>query len=548
MRALRLLLLLLAASPAAAQDLDLYHAGVPASIEDHLQRIAGDGSTYRYESSTTILAGRTITGNVVITSGTLTVEGTVRGEIVAVDADVVFRSGAVVEGDITVVRGFVTGEDVAELHGSVTVYDGDPSLWDRAAWTHDDDEDWDRYGRDEDWGHARFDVRVEGNYNRVEGLPVAFGPDIRTGGSMPTRLEALAIWRTDAGPLTNSRPMGYSVRLEQFLGSRALRVGGRLLSVTTPIETWSVTDLEASLAAGLFHEDQRDYFEREGWSAYARFAPRRSPVDLTVEYREEDHASLAPRDPWTLFNGDRGWREQPLVGEGRIRSIGGVAEFDATRGREFARRGWYLRADVRHALDANLVVPAAGEELAFASDFTTALVDLRRYQRAGRSGILALRAIAGGGIDEAPLPPQFQHALGGAGSLPGYSLFSADCGARSAFVTRGDDDAETPRVFYPSFGCDRFALLQAEFRGGFDFRFDPWNDRDWHVDTGLEWTVFFDAGQGWAYSADGSEIDTGMLYDVGAGIVLGGLGIYGAVPLKGDDRDMRFFVRLGPRF
>jgi hypothetical protein len=39
-----------------------------------------------------------------------------------------------------------------------------------------------------------------------------------------------------------------------------------------------------------------------------------------------------------------------------------------------------------------------------------------------------------------------------------------------------------------------------------------------------------------------------MLYDVGAGVILGGFGIYGAVPLDSRDRGMRFFVRLGPRF
>jgi hypothetical protein len=42
--------------------------------------------------------------------------------------------------------------------------------------------------------------------------------------------------------------------------------------------------------------------------------------------------------------------------------------------------------------------------------------------------------------------------------------------------------------------------------------------------------------------------DTGVLYDAGAGIVLGGLGIYGAVPLNGENRSMNFFVRLGARF
>ena len=64
------------------------------------------------------------------------------------------------------------------------------------------------------------------------------------------------------------------------------------------------------------------------------------------------------------------------------------------------------------------------------------------------------------------------------------------------------------------------------------------------------WIVFFDAARGWAHAGSESRgaTDTRALYDVGAGILLGDLGIYGAVPLTGSDRGMKFFVRLGPRF
>jgi hypothetical protein len=62
--------------------------------------------------------------------------------------------------------------------------------------------------------------------------------------------------------------------------------------------------------------------------------------------------------------------------------------------------------------------------------------------------------------------------------------------------------------------------------------------------------VFFDAARGWVHKE--SELrgaaDTPNLYDVGAGILLGDIGIYAAVPLTGTDRAANFFVRLGPRF
>jgi hypothetical protein len=140
--------------------------------------------------------------------------------------------------------------------------------------------------------------------------------------------------------------------------------------------------------------------------------------------------------------------------------------------------------------------------------------------------------------------------MGGAGAMPGYSTFSIDCGARSISTLRDDN------VFFPYYGCDRAAMFSAEYRGGFDFHFgglNSWDEDDdwnWDLDASPNWIVFFDAARGWAH--DESKLrgaaDTDWLYDVGAGLLLGDFGIYAAVPLTGEDRDMRFFIRLGARF
>ncbi|MEX0893587.1 MAG: polymer-forming cytoskeletal protein [Gemmatimonadota bacterium] len=566
---MRLLICLLAAvlaAPLQAQELDPWRDGLPSATAERIEALLADPATVRFHGNATVPAEQVVDGAVVAEGGVLRVTGTVRGQLVTLGAELVLEPGARVLGDVLVVDGVLRGEEDAEITGSVTVY-GPSDNWTRVRGMHGSADRWDDYdGRLRSRrGDADFRVEVAGNYNRVEGLPVAFGPDIRTGGRLPMRIEALAIWRTDAGPLTNAERMGYLARAEQFLPGGALRLGASLRSTVGPIEAWSVTDVEASLATAVLHEDQRDYFEREGWSAYARLAPRGSPLDAVVEYRDERHGSLAARDPWTLFSGGSAWRLQPLVGEGRIRSLHGTLSLDGVRGWDFGRRGWYAAATLEHVLDGQLTVPplaplpgTPGEiQLgpAFDAGYTTALLDLRRYQYAGRGGILGLRVVAGGGLEKAPLPPQFQHALGGAGSLPGYSFFSADCGARALVGTRGDGPGEAR--FHPAYGCDRFGLVQAEYRGGFDLHFGGrdhregrargWRHHDFDVD--VDWTVFFDAGRGYAYAADGRTAgDTGTLYDVGAGIVLGDVGIYGAAPLTGTDRDLRFFVRLGPRF
>jgi hypothetical protein len=558
MRALpALVLVLVSAGPLAAQTPDLRRAGLSRDEARRLEAVIEDDDTRHLSGDATIAADHVIDGPVYLERGILTVAGTIRGDLIVVDGDVVFQAGARVTGDVTVIGGTTVDAGMATLAGTLTEYGEGFGLLAQAERLHDGRDDWrgdwrdtDRrdYWRDDRYAGQQADLafRVTANYNRIEGLPIGIGPDIRSGGSTPTRLEALAIWRTDVGPLTNTERMGYVGRLEQYLIG-GLRVGGSVRSTVDPIEGGSVTDLEASLAAAMFHEDQRDYFEREGWSAFVRVHPRRSPFDVIVEYRDERHTTVTPRDPWTLFNRDDPWRYQPLVGEGRIRVVSGSMSWDTRRGDEFVQSGWYVRASVLRGVDGTLDLATADplNPLASAydvSELSAGTIDVRRYAPVGWIGSLGLRFTAGGSLDETPLAPQFQHALGGAGTLPGYPLLSVDCGARDFSV------ASAGQRFFASYGCDRFALAQIEYRGGFDIHMGHDRDHGWDVDTSVDWTVFFDAARGWAVGDDPDRADTETLYDAGAGIILGGFGVYGAVPLTGQDRELRLFIRLGPRF
>ena len=559
MRLLAVALLCTTVQSVTAQSPDLQRAGLPGADVKRIEQWLEDPTTRRHVGDLEIASGEAVDGNLYVRRGVLTIAGLVRGNILVMDGDVWFENGAEVTGDVTVVGGATRNPDRARLAGTVTEYGEGFGLLARARNVHNGRDEWrgHRYGTYSwrDWDGGELAVRVGRNYNRIEGLPVQIGPSLSTGGRWSTRLEALAVWRTDAGPLTNTGRMGYVARAEQFLGQRggALRVGASIRSTIEPIEAWTVTDLEASLAAGLLHDDQRDYFERDGWSAYVRVMPRRSPFDFILEYRDERHRTVAPRSPWTLFDRDDPWRDQPLVAEGRIRTANLTAEIDNRHGGDFAYRGVFARAELTHALHGTLALPQAslypaGATTTFDTDFTTGLLDLRGYAPFGRHAALAMRVVGGGSLDaRSALAPQFQHALGGAGTLPGYPLMSVDCGARSASIPiSSGGGATTP--FFARYGCDRFALLQAEYRGGMDFHFGDWDRRGPNFDAGVDWTLFFDAARGWVIGNEPGRSDTATLYDAGAGLVIGGFGIYGAVPLEGDDRGLRFFVRLGPRF
>jgi hypothetical protein len=545
------LLLLMLAAPAAAQEREIRNANLPRALETRLLRMFEEATT-RYEGDTTIPSGGVVEGDIAALTGPLRIAGRVEGDVALVGGDVILEAGSEVVGSITVVGGAVRMADDAVVGGTITAYgapaadsrradrdregDGRDRWWDR-------DRDRDREGR----GYSRLTVRAGASYNRVEGLPVLFGPVVETAGPNPLRVEALAIWRTEMGASLDTERMGYRVLAEQQLGGRrAFSLGGTVHSMVDPMDRWQLSDLEASLAAVLFHHDYRDHFERTGWSAFVRARPAPG-LDARLTYRDERHGSVAAADPWTLFNRSDSWRLQPMAAEGTLRTLGARFELDRRDRRDEPRAGWLARLSAER--------PVGGALVPVGTDFTTAFADVRRYMPVGDRSGLNLRVAAGGSLTGEALPPQFQHALGGPGTLPGFPLFHADCGARRIPVQRGDD------MFYPSYGCDRFALGQAEYRGNlsFDLGFGyPRDDRrhDWwddiRIDTRPTWIVFADAGRGWAASEriDGDTgTHTGTLVDAGLGVMIGKLGIYAAVPLNGDvDQSPRFMLRWGPRF
>lgn len=573
MRLFSNLLLLALAMPVAAQDREIRSANLPPALERELLRMY-EGTAVRYDGPATIKAGETIRGDVVAYAGPLHVAGRVEGNVAMVDGDVVLEPGGSVAGKITVVGGeVIMGPDV-QVAGTITAYRTPTrrSARDRARGDEEGDWDdwWDRRRRDDRWdrGHSRLTVRTGASYNRVEGLPVMFGPVIRTAGPNPLRLEALAIWRSESGASLDTDRMGYRVEAEQFFGGRrAISAGASAFSVVDPLDPWAISDLEASLAAAVFHQDHRDYYQRTGWSLFVRGEPMPG-LEARVEYRREGHDALAAGDPWALFQGDATWRYQPLIAEGDLRLLAGSLELDRRDDRDDPIYGWYGRAAVERPVGGSLTRPAllavrpaddpeGGAGVAvpaadFGTDFTSASLDLRRYTPVGHGSQLNMRVMAGGSLTGKALPPQFQHALGGVGTLPGFATFQADCGARNVVGTRAD------ARFFPSYGCDRFALAQVEYRGGLSLDFGL-GDSDYHddwwravdIDVSPTWVVFFDAGRGWAYSdpVSGGDHDTGALFDAGLGFLIDKLGIYAALPLNGDvEQSPRFFLRWGRRF
>ncbi len=569
------LLLLLLAGPVSAQERRVQDIGLPRDVADSVVQFFNARTTIRFRGLAEVPAGRSILGDVAVLGGPLTVAGDIDGNVVVVNGDLYITGEGRVSGDVTVTGGAARAGPEA-VGGKLVVY-SESLPYQRRGTGIAIDERRRALGHlqyESDYTRSRLSVRTEGAYNRVEGFPVMFGPVVETRGDNVLRLDAMAVWRSESGLQINTDKLGYMLRAEQHFGPAGrFSLGATAHSLVEPIESWGLSNTENSLATFLLHEDYRDYYQRQGFGAFARMRLPFEGIQVTAEYMDEDHSYVPVGSPWTLRNNDAPWRPQPLVGEGRLQTVTGEIVADGRNDTSDPTDGWYMRARGTMGVGGSLTLPeyqappsdpatvAAGAR-PLGHEFTYGFLDLRRYARLGPTSDLRLRGVLAGSLDGDALPPQFQHALGGEGSLPGYSLMSVDCGARSQTYTvfRSGSNGETRLPTFAGYGCDRVALFQAEYRLKLAWNLnlgpgDEW-DRGWDwypvIDFSPSWSVFFDAGRGWSLSGSGSPgflgSGTETLMDTGVGFALGDLGLYWAWPLNGSNRAVNFFLRIDHRF
>lgn len=544
-------------------------SGLSSEIADDVVRRLNDLRTEIRSGDSEVPAGTSQARSLAVLDGDLTVGGVVEGDVTVVNGTLRFASGAEVTGDVLLVGGSIINIGGARVRGEIRSFVA-PFRYRVEEGEYVHLHEGSAVAAADRTSGADFLITTGRSYNRVEGMPIAFGPRIETRSSNPLRLQALAVYRSESRFEFDANRMGYFVRADQFLGGRGeYRLGATLHSVIDPIEDWQITDLEAGLAAFLFHSDYRDYFDRTGWSVFGTWDPAGMPVTLGIEALWEKHEIVPAADPWSMFRNDGAWRPQPAVAQGRLGSVIGSLTYDS-RGADWnPANGWLVRGRLEHGFHVDLDYPAlepvAGDLGPPPSPnpdpgrFLSGHVDIRSYNRIDADARLNVRLVAGGSLTGSTLPPQRQHALGGDGTLPGYSLFSVDCGARSSVVTFAGS-AATPGAarLFANYGCDAFGLLQVEYRGKLSFRFrwddGPWteNPRDGEGETrGLgwnmspDWAIFVDAGRGWSYES--ARPDEPTRVSVGAGILLERIGLYMAVPVTSGS-GVNLFLRLGPRF
>lgn len=563
--------------PLGAQDVPVERAVLPPEVAAAVVAFHNDSSTVRFTGRSTLPRGAVLVANASVLGGPFLVGGRIEGDLLVINGDLRLEPSARITGDVTLVGGRVVGAEAGMVGGAVSVFEtpltytfrGDGIAFVERARR-------DGVSSPLGFGRSRFTVRAGRNYNRVEGLPVVFGPILETGSRNPLRIEALGTWRTESGLDLRAQDLGYHLRFEQAMGGRdevALGVAAR--SEMVPIETWGLTDLEASLATFLLHDDFRDYYEAEGWNAFLAWRPRRLPLTLGLEYREDRHRQATPGGPWSLRDNDQPWRPQPAVAEGSLRSSAAILRIDTRNDVRSPSDGWLVDASLRRSLGGTLTLPdlllvdptePGGEALErprqpVARDFLHGFLDIRRYARVGPTSTLSLRALTAGAPGDGSLPPQFQHAAGGAGTLPGHASFALDCRARSVETVHSSSIPGEPPpvgadVLHPAYGCDRLVAFQAEFRALLPVEI-PRDTSAGNLLGILEltpsWYLFANAARGWATPGPPDvppafrRTDSAWRSDAGAGIALGSVGAQVAFPFQGDG-GATFTIRVSHRF
>jgi hypothetical protein len=543
---------------------------LPKDVADEAIRFYNGEHTVRFSGQTHIPAARGVDGDVAVLGGPVTIGGHVSGSLMVVNGDLTFEPGAVISGDVTVVGGSIIAADRAAIAGEIRSYRDplrfrrvgedivySPRRQFRPSWLNRND--------DLSGNRTGFTVSLGGIYNRVEGLPLVFGPDadLRLANDARLQVDARGIFRTAGDWSLQRGDFGFRTRAELVLGGKQsnLGLGIRGYDLVNSVEPWPLKDFEVGWSAFLFHRDYRDYFSRRGASLYAtlRVSPRFS---LTAEGRRERQGSVAARDPFTLFRGEDQWRANPAITDGHYNVLTGSVRYDTRNDRSTPTAGLFLTGEweLGHGTEIAPCLSAAdaaclGVWPGAASGRLTyqrLFFDLRSYSRLSPSGRLNLRFAGGGWLAGDPLPVQRRLALGYPDPLPGYGFRALNCG--------GDVYSGNPAF------CDRALIAQAEFRthlgldigpdwatgdfsGGEEERYEPF-----HV-SGPDLVVFADAGRAWQVGSVSGTIPANRLpsfntfkTDVGLGLDFGPIGLYVAKPLDRDIQDVTFSVRMGRRF
>jgi hypothetical protein len=540
---------------------------LPRQVADSAIAFYNAATTSRLVGRTEIPKGAVWQGDVAVRNGPVILAGRIEGSLLVINGDLVLRPGAAVSGSVLVLGGELSGSDSAHVEGKARAYFEPLGLRMKGDTLQYAPNLRRRYGQfaaeyvfNTPETRSALTIATGGTYDRVEGLPLVFGPvfDWQVDPRDHFRLDALGVFRS-AGDLTGGRSdLGYRLRAEFRTGRyRPVSLAFGAFNVVAPIEDWTLSGSEVGWASFLFRRDYRDYYTNQGVSVRLSVQPERE-ILADLEWRRESERSTDAQDPFTLFRNDEVWRPNPPIDGGHYHTVGLGLTFDTRNDPEEPSTGWWARLKVERSTSPD-VAPQTGVP-AFVRppiptdgsyEFSRFFLDVRSYNRIGGFGRANLRMVAGGWLGGDPLPLQDRLSLGGPDPMAGYPFRFSGCNREIVDPAFG---ASQPAA------CDRVLLFQGEYRGHISLRW-AYNPGEDQPESGLlyrlegpDLVVFGDAGQAWLVGNGPGRIPSdriptigSWIADLGLGIDWGGVGLYAAKAVT-LGQPVRLTLRLSHRF
>ena len=540
---------------------------LPRQVADSAIAFFNAAGTSRLVGRTEIPKGAVWHGDVAVRNGPVILAGRIEGSLLVVNGDLVLRPGAEVSGTVLVVGGELSGSDSARVEGKARVYFEPLGLRMKGDTLQYAPNLRRRYGQlaaeyvfNTPETRSALTIATGGTYDRIEGLPLVFGPvfDWQIDPRDHLRLDALGVFRS-AGDLSGDRSdLGYRLRAEIRTGRyRPVSLAFGAFNVVASIEDWTLSASEVGWASFLLRRDYRDYYTDQGMSVRVSVQPERQ-LTASLEWRRESERSTGSQDPFTLFRNAEVWRPNPPIDGGHYHTLGLGLALDTRNDPDEPTTGWWARLKLERSTSKDVapqtgvpafVRPAIPTDGSY--EFSRFFLDVRSYTRIGGFGRANLRMVAGGWLGGDPLPLQDRLSLGGPDPMAGYPFRFSGCNRE---------------IVDPAFGsgqpaaCDRVLLFQGEYRGHISLRwaYNPGEDRQ---ESGLlyrlegpDLVVFGDAGQAWLVGNGPGRIPSdriptlgSWIADLGLGIDWGGVGLYAAKAVT-LGQPVRLTLRLSHRF
>ena len=536
--------------------------GLSRREREQAQALYNAPATRRETAPFTLARDSVIRGSLAVIGGPVRIAGTIDGALLVIDGDVEFTPTATVTGDVAVLGGRVTGTDSARI-GALRVETDSVRYALDAGTLHLEapfDEIWRLIGRGEQRQAVGVRLALMHTYNRVEGLPIEFGPRVRyRTGAGTLAADLFGIFRTGSRLEWNGNNVGHDARVELRFGrNEHFTVGGRLFDVVAPVEDWQLSAVEVGLASFIGHSDYRDYFDRHGGGAMFTYRDGRA-FRATIELTDELWRPRGTLNPFSLWKNDDPWRQNPEFDRARYTRTVVHAAYDTRTDPVRPRSGWWLQGDYElgfgeHETYGTEIAPpvaSAGRHV----EYGRGVLDLRRYSRLTPSAQLNARLIVGGWLHGDPLPLQRRLSLSGPGANSGF-------GFRDRVTTPdGLQCSNTVTLSGSPALCDRMVLLSADYRHDIRWLVDLFAgarmiqpDRSGYA----AWVLFSDVGRAWLKTPrapkepvpdDAPRGFNTLQTSAGGGLEIGQGGIYVAKALGSPpSRGVQVFVRLVRRY